>query len=115
MESERSAILIKEIPAHTESEDTSVERIVWNEEVVFVARTFVHVCHHDEESRVLDMYVSVDVDDGVVAHLDIVLAIALHRKLAQSWRVVRSFIAGEVSGVGSQFHVEYLHHWELEI
>ena len=69
---------IKEVPTYTEAEDSLVERVVGNLEVVPAAHLVVYMTHHDEESCVLQEEVGIDVYLGEIANLDVLRAIVLH-------------------------------------
>ena len=55
---------------------------MWGKEVVLVSLTCIQVAHHHEEAGVLDVYVGVGIDDRVVAHLQVLVAIALYGVLS---------------------------------
>lgn len=61
---------------------------MWGKEVVLVSLTCIQVAHHHEESGVLDVYVGVGIDDRVVTHLHVLVAIALHGVLSYIRRIV---------------------------
>ena len=77
--------LVEEVPAYSEAEHTLVEWVVGGEEIVLVARAGVDVTHHHEEAGVLDVYVGIGIDDWVVAHLYVLVAIALHGVGSHVW------------------------------
>ena len=87
---------------------------MWGKEVVLVTLTCIQVAHHHEEAGVLDVYVGVGIDDRVVAHLDVLVAIALYGVLSYIRRIVGCLVACEVSGICTQLDVEHLHHLELD-
>ena len=71
-----SGLSIHEVPRHAEAQDAVVERVVGRQEGC-TAESGIHVAHHDEEARALEVHVHVDVNDGVVAQLHVVLAVLL--------------------------------------
>lgn len=107
-------LLVEEVPAYAEAEDSFVERIVRREEVVAVALSGVHVTHHYEEACVLEVEVGVDVHYGVVAHFRAAVAF-LHAELSQCRAVVWRVILGEVSGVSTEIALQNLCYAELQI
>ena len=100
-------LLVEEVPAYAEAEDSFVELIVRREEVVAIALSGVHVTHHYEEACVLEVEVGVDVHYGVVAHFRAAVAF-LHAELSQCRAVGWCVILGEVSGVGTENALQHV-------
>ena len=68
----------------------------------------------DKDAGVLDVNIGVGIDDRVVAHLHVLLAVALHGILTDVRRIIRSLVAGEVSGISTQLDIQYLYHLEFD-
>jgi hypothetical protein len=111
---EKIRFLVEEVPAYTHSENSLVHRIVRGEEVVLVALSCIQMAHHHEEAGVLDVNIGVGIDDRVVAHLHVLLAVALHGILTDVRRIIRSLVACKVSGVCTQLDIQYLYHLEFD-
>lgn len=108
-------LLIEEVPRKPHAQYAAVLRIVRREEVHSVALAGVDVAEHDEEARVLEVHVGVGVDKGVAANLHPARLVALHGKLVDLRNEVGGVVFGEVVGVGSKLHGQFVGNLELYV
>ncbi len=101
----RYDFLVKEIPAQSYPQDTSVERIMWSEEIATVAHSLVHMRVHHEETCAFEVEVGISAYDGVVADFRLFL-VALHHELTNCRQIAGRFIRCEISCVRSEFCVQ---------
>ena len=106
--------LIKEIPADSKSQCTVVKGVVRGEEVVPFPWSCIHVAQHDEEAGMLQVHVSVDVDNRIVTRLYATFTL-LNGVLSQGRTVIGGIEAGKVSQVGTDIEVENFGVREMEI
>ena len=109
-----SGLSIHEVPRHAEAQDAVVERVAGRQEGC-TAESGIHVAHHDEEAGALEVHVHVDVDDGVVAQLHVVLAVLLDAILQQLRTIVGSGILGEEAHVAAQIDGEHPGYLEVQV
>ena len=60
--------LIEEIPTHSKPDDAAIEGIMGSQEVVFDTNVGIDMAHHDEEPRVLEVEVGINVDDRTITY-----------------------------------------------
>ena len=106
--------LVEEVPTHTESEHPLIEWVVRSEEICPVALSCIHMTHHYEETRVLQMKIGIYVHHRVVAHLRSVVS-RLYGILSEGRTVVRRIIFCEIPSVGAKIAFQYVGNFEFQI
>lgn len=75
--------LIEEVPGDTEMQHRGIHGVMRRKEVSTIERRVGGVLHQQEESCVLQVQVSIDIDKGEVANLGACGSILLHGKLIE--------------------------------
>ena len=90
-------------------------RIVGHEEIVLVAFSCIDVAIHHEEAGVFKVHVGIYIDKRIASELHPAGLVLLNGKLVYLRTEVRSLVFCEVEGIGTQFHRQFVHDFELQI
>ena len=91
-----------------------------SKEIILLAGSGIHVAHHNEKARVLQMKVGIDISNGIITYFYSAICsvgsrICLHGILTEAGIIIRSKIFRKISHVSTEIATQHTGNLEFDV